>query len=1785
MRKFTFLTFLISAVITLGFHGIGFGQLLLNENFDYAAATPLTSNGWVQTGTTVTNPILVSASGLNFAGYLSSGIGNAADMTTTGQDVNNTFAMQTTGSVYAGFLVSVSSAQTTGDYFIHFAESPITGNVFKGRVFIKKDAATSSIAFGISKSSTTVAYTGYTYALNTTYLIVLKYQFVAGTTTDDNVSIYINPSIGAPEPGSPTISYIDNTQTDALNIGLIALRQGSATSAAALQVDGIRIGLTWPDVVPAVAIVAPTIQAHDITFSGITANTMTATWTNGDGAKRITLVNTTNTFTSPADGADPVANPVYGGSGQQVIYNGTGNTIPVTGLVGNTTYWYRVYEYNGTGSSTKYLTTTATLNPNSQVTPVLLTPPAISLPTVAAITNTSATLGGTVTYDGGTVLTERGTVWNTTPGVTITNNKLPEGSTLTGIFSHPRTGLPPQTHIYFKAFASNSVGTSLTGEGSFFTLSDEPASHVTGFTATTTGNTSINLTWSAAAAGADGYIILQKAGPAAPSGIPADGTDYLPGSVLGDGVVAAIVTPGSALNKSITGLSSGTQYSFTIIPFAWDGANNQTYNYYTAPVIPASNATTTGVPSTIYTWQGADNGSWGTPGNWNPTRTTPTTADILQFNDGTTKTVTGVTTQTISKLVMASNTTINLQSAAAAVLTITGSAGTDLEIPAGCSLNLNAANAISIIVATTATGSISGNMKFSATATTAHRLTGADPGSIVFNAGSTFTAGSFFSGNPFGTSSLNSVIFAGGSAYLQLAGSNPFGAGQPNSVVIFQTGSLFKVMANLSPSFSGRTYANFEMDATGVTLTPTGGSPVSIDNLTITNGTFNFNMTGPTSGLHQVKGNILVQAGAILNFTPASATTLTLSGTTPQSVTVNGTMTMNSNLSLEIAGNGGVSLNSPLNLNGNLELTSGFLTLGSNNLNLSATSAIIGTPSSLAMVVATGTGKLQKSFVTGFTGSFIFPVGDNTGIPEYSPVTLNFSSGVFATGNFTAVNLVNAKFPSDPNTSSYLNRYWNVTSSAITAFNCSAIFQYVPADVTGTNTQIFSMQVVPAPFTDFGIVDYGLYQVIAPGLSAFGTFTGSQPKPAVVTNPANLIGPNSAALNGEVIAMYNTTAVSFEYGLTASYGSTVIATPATVNGGGTSSAFGNITGLTQNTTYHFRIVGTNVQGTAYGNDLSFTTTCPAPSTAGTITGPANVCKNGSGYVYTVPVIANATSYVWTLPAGASITAGTNTNSITVSFSAAAVSGNITVYGTSVCGAGTPGTALAVTVIPQPVPAISGPASVCINSTGNIYTTEAGMTGYAWTVSTGGTITGGSTSNSITVSWGTAGPQTVTVTYINATGCTPAVPSSYALTVVPLPVPTISGPGVVCANAANIVYSTEAGMTSYNWAVSIGGTIISGQGTNAITVSWPYAGNRTVSVTYTNPTGCVAITPTVYNVTINPAAVPYIGSSNDPCINSTNNQYLTNTGMTNYVWNVSPGGVLVSGQGTSTINVTWNSVGAQWVNVSFTNSFGCTTVTPTVYNLFVNPLPNAAGPVTGTASLCAGTNGVGYSCAEILNATAYVWTLPAGATIASGAGTNDITVNFAANAVSGTITVAGNNSCGNGSPSPGFTVTVNAVPPAPVVTVAGNVITSSASGGNQWYREGTGAIAGATGQILYASQSGWYWSIVTLNGCSSPPSNHVYVVMIGQEELQSGNFTIYPVPSEGKFTVSMTSQAPETFTIMIYNQLGDKIYELEKVQVNGMLEQQIDLRPVPNGLYSIVFSNGTGKTVRKVLINR
>jgi hypothetical protein len=310
---------------------------------------------------------------------------------------------------------------------------------------------------------------------------------------------------------------------------------------------------------------------------------------------------------------------------------------------------------------------------------------------------------------------------------------------------------------------------------------------------------------------------------------------------------------------------------------------------------------------TTYTWNAAS-GSWATSTNWNPTRTTPSVDDILVF-DGSTQaaaTVTNVPTESIGALRFINNVSANINAAAVNSVTIgnTSVSSPQFSVDAGSFLVVSGASALTFSVASTFSGDVYGNISFGSAA---HQLVSADANSIHFKNGSVFTANTGFTGSAFGTANLNSVIFESGSQYVAKAGANPFGATAPNSVVVFQTGSLFSYQANLAPSLSGRTYANFAINSSSFNqANMTGANPFRCDTLTITNvNTANFNLTGGII----ISGDLKVLSGTV-NFAPASANTILFDGSVKQ--TVSGTFSLNSNTQIAIADNAYVDLQSDL---------------------------------------------------------------------------------------------------------------------------------------------------------------------------------------------------------------------------------------------------------------------------------------------------------------------------------------------------------------------------------------------------------------------------------------------------------------------------------------------------------------------------------------------------------------------------------------------------------------------------------------------------------------------------------------------------------------------------------------------------------------------------------------------------------------------------------------------------------------------------------------------------------
>ncbi|ADB49856.1 fibronectin type III domain-containing protein [Conexibacter woesei] len=117
---------------------------------------------------------------------------------------------------------------------------------------------------------------------------------------------------------------------------------------------------------------------------------------------------------------------------------------------------------------------------------------------------------------------------------------------------------------------------------------------------------------------------------------------------------------------------------------------------------------------------------------------------------------------------------------------------------------------------------------------------------------------------------------------------------------------------------------------------------------------------------------------------------------------------------------------------------------------------------------------------------------------------------------------------------------------------------------------------------------YGYGSAERPAFRALFPSAPTPQAPAVATTGASSVNTTTATLNGTVNPLGLTTTYRFEYGDTAAYGAS---TPDTSAGAGSSAinASANLTGLRPGTTYHYRLVASNVMGTSYGADQTFKT--------------------------------------------------------------------------------------------------------------------------------------------------------------------------------------------------------------------------------------------------------------------------------------------------------------------------------------------------------------------------------------------------------------------------------------------------------------------------------------------------------------------------------------------------------------------------------------------------------------------
>jgi uncharacterized protein (TIGR02145 family) len=167
-------------------------------------------------------------------------------------------------------------------------------------------------------------------------------------------------------------------------------------------------------------------------------------------------------------------NPTISLSTKTVDSTGTGVfTSNLSGLTPNTTYYVKAYATNSAGTGYGEERTFKTTI--SQI----ITIPSVTTTTIGSITGFTAIGGGNITSDGGSAVTTRGVVWSVNPVPTTSLTTKTDDGSGTGSFPSSIKGLASNTKYYVRAYAVNSVGTEYGNEVTFTTSGTSGSSGTT----------------------------------------------------------------------------------------------------------------------------------------------------------------------------------------------------------------------------------------------------------------------------------------------------------------------------------------------------------------------------------------------------------------------------------------------------------------------------------------------------------------------------------------------------------------------------------------------------------------------------------------------------------------------------------------------------------------------------------------------------------------------------------------------------------------------------------------------------------------------------------------------------------------------------------------------------------------------------------------------------------------------------------------------------------------------------------------------------------------------------------------------------------------------------------------------------------------------------------------------------------------------------------------------------------------------------------------------------------
>jgi hypothetical protein len=273
---------------------------------------------------------------------------------------------------------------------------------------------------------------------------------------------------------------------------------------------------------------------------------------------------------------------------------------------------------------------------------------------------------------------------------------------------------------------------------------------------------------------------------------------------------------------------------------------------------------------------------------------------------------------------------------------------------------------------------------------------------------------------------------------------------------------------------SATTLAGIDVGASGVLKLSTGANNVDINGSFNNSGTF---YPGTSTTIFKQNG-----ASITGNFNDSSGVSNNFGSLV---IDVDSIITVSADLFLKKPTSSAVSLT----------VTSGELKLTTQTLSLDRKVTVSGSYIDTARISLT-TGKVR--WYIDSISTYMLPIG---GLTKISPFTVVLNSGTFAADAHLDFTVTEAKHPQNASPADYLNRYWGVANTGISAFDADVQMNYPTSDVTGDETNLYSGKYSSSawtlgnPYSTSGVLQMA-------SISSFSDFSGGTPAylPVVLQN-------------------------------------------------------------------------------------------------------------------------------------------------------------------------------------------------------------------------------------------------------------------------------------------------------------------------------------------------------------------------------------------------------------------------------------------------------------------------------------------------------------------------------------------------------------------------------------------------------------------------------------------------------------------------------------------------------------